>query len=276
MSLTELNNFCSVVRTKIKEAIEIEYAKMFAKTSSMLVDEISIGKEPRLFLPYSEFTFDKKNSIWTNTRLYLDQRKRDIEKTKYSDPEVDISFSFTVHPLKNKIICILYTYNKELKSVWESMPEVKDYHYQNQTDYSSSISAKEWNQRKLDWTEALPDAFHSIPALSGMTIECHHSFYTQLVTVDNLLKCMPKFKDRVTKIVSTIMEDDFYKNKKLDKEKFKITKCLNIYDQYIAWLKTDEASVIKEKLKKSISLKLKKKITENDLMQTQEEMDKNG
>ena len=82
----------------------------------------------------------------------------------------------------------------ELKTV----SQIKDYHYQNQTDQPENISDEEWEQRCRDWQKAIPSM---VPSKDGMVIELTNcdtvSSSVYLNDNDQLIPYIPPKEERI-------------------------------------------------------------------------------
>lgn len=91
----------------------------------------------------------------------------------------DLTKTVFVYPMEDK--CLLYpidaSYEKgkerySLLSEMLKIPQIKDYHYQNNTDMPDDVTLEEWNKRIEDWDTALEVERNSLGFLSfGMKIE---------------------------------------------------------------------------------------------------------
>lgn len=272
MSMQELLTFCQSVRRKIKTGIREEFAKKIAGVCVSIVDAKAMNIPIGLY-EQENFKVDEKDSIIVNAKRYLDERIRASKKSPYRDVALDFGFSFTVHPLDDKILCIVYSGQQALTKVWESFPEVQDYHYQNQTDQPEEISDKEWEQRSKDWTIALPDEFSSIPSLSGFTVECSVDWYCGMWYENEnneIMKHIWSYETRVNNIVDFMIRKEFmdnYKetNKITDESEYKW-----IYradDQMRQERKTEEWKTKEQTVKEFVESKLPKVITLEMLME---------
>lgn len=101
----------------------------------------------------------KKNTINNNDQYKILRELHDKNEKKIDDvmlylsrQDCDYSCSCSVFPMgKNKTLILFYCENRKMNDVWESLPFISDYHYQNSTDKPDRIPQKEWNKRRSDW-----------------------------------------------------------------------------------------------------------------------------
>lgn len=88
-----------------------------------------------------------------NRKNENDIRKAILDQSRQKN---DYSCSCGVFPMgKNKTLILFYSENNEMTDMWQSLPYISEYHYQNSTDKPDYISSKDWNQRRRDWDKAL-------------------------------------------------------------------------------------------------------------------------
>jgi hypothetical protein len=122
-------------------------------------------------------------------------RRKKIKETSYRDPEFDFDCEVTVLTGKDKTLALLYTEQREITKIWESMPGVKEYGYWNNTDQPEGISNKEWDARGKEWDKALG---HRPPCEVGLSFDCMGTY--SLPTDCSAKECAkraPSFESRL-------------------------------------------------------------------------------
>lgn len=177
ISLYELNQFYKQLRKELIPVVKREYNKLVAKVAQEIYVYMKTGIYPGEYgLNLKEI--QEKQHTW-NAFNILDYANKFVRDTvmrtssavfvKDAEPDADFDVSLCVFPIKNKILCIPQANHPVLNKVLCDRPEFIEYGYWNNTDPPSNVSASEWEQRKLDWTEALPGV--GVPREHGIVIK---------------------------------------------------------------------------------------------------------
>lgn len=86
------------------------------------------------------------------------KHEKDINKAilESSRQQNDYSCSCSVFPMgKGKTLILFYSECSKMTDVWELLPYISEYHYQNSTDKPDYISSKDWSKRRRDWDKAI-------------------------------------------------------------------------------------------------------------------------
>jgi hypothetical protein len=163
MNLLELNAFGKNLGIAIRKIKEDEVCKELARLMIHKFDEKTLNPDQQ----------SKKESYlfkaWDDMQSVANKAKGS-SSNDYSF--WDYSSSVVFIPLNDKILALFYSYyaGRKFKNYWESLTEVKDYHYQDQSDSPEDVSEADLNQRKLDWDLALPDS-SPVPTHNGLVFE---------------------------------------------------------------------------------------------------------
>jgi hypothetical protein len=78
------------------------------------------------------------------------------ERSYFHGIELDLETSICVFPISpNRTLMLWYCDVPVVTQMWENLPFVKDYHYQDQTDRPDEISSGAWRRREKDWEKVL-------------------------------------------------------------------------------------------------------------------------
>lgn len=141
---------------------------------------------------------DGESLSWVVADLF---REEDVRRRKHGEDDETVSRKWAaeecvdhcavmLYPGKKGTLAQIFTPVREFEQLWEAMPEVEDYHYQNQTDQPSNVSNKAWKQRGLDWEAAFQVGERTWvpPKYSGLTCEIVEPLMVPLALVDILAK----------------------------------------------------------------------------------------
>lgn len=134
--------------------------------------------------------------------------------------DTDFSANIVIFPIINKYT-LLMTYSETFTNFFRTLCddeefsrlyELKEYHYQNQTDEPDWISEDEWGQRKKDWEDALPTG---VPIKDGMSISLvtAQTFIYYMFdknTAEHIIKYIPCLSDRIKTIAQANAFDEYW------------------------------------------------------------------
>lgn len=215
LSIKELNNTINLWRKMCKTIVEKEYAKIILRKYTSLIDMKLIYGDKKIN-ELLELNKEKPNMIQILTAL-KNEKYREllffihmyysdiINKESQSHIKNILTCKMTIHPLENKTIFMLFG-NQNLINMIEQQDIVEDYHYQNQTDKPDEISEKEWNERCMDWNDAIgPDYIPINHGLSATLInkdDNEFSFLNQYTTVNGISEDLfPTIKQRIQSVL---------------------------------------------------------------------------
>ena len=244
LSTEELNNTINLWRKMCKTIVEKEYAKIILRKYTSLIDMKLIYGDKKIN-ELLELNKEKPNMIQILTALknekyrellfYIHMYYSDIiNKESQSHIKNILTCEMTIHPLKNKTIFMLFG-NQNLINMIEQQDIVKDYHYQNQTDKPDEISDKEWDERCMDWNDAIgPDYIPINHGLSATIInknDDEFSFLNQYTKVNGISEDLfPTIKQRIQSVLDMSEPPDAPNTNKYS-EWSKYTKS----ETYITW-----------------------------------------
>jgi len=252
-SLNEIHSFCHKLRDKVKPIAEKLYYQQFINEAVGLYDKNQYG-----FYEESMYFVNKegnKELFWGIDR-YMHIRMNHIKATNQRDPEVDFGFSISILPLKKRkdVLVLLYTEKRELANVFKKLPEVEDYHYQNQSDKPNNISEKKWDQRRSDWDDALGGDGHSTPMECGFTYQPYSENRLSLFWMEDkekkkLNKLFPSLDERAKVIARNLMSKVYEEKNPLpslpedatkEQKEERYSELNKQYWMYIDYMKSDE------------------------------------
>lgn len=182
MDLIKLLAFCKETQKKMQKTKNKVLAKTIAELCTVKLDEALVHQK------------EKPKDVLTSVTIEVMDRVRNIKKTQSRDPEVDFESTASFFPMKDKTLVLLYTDQKELTSCWEKIPQVKDYHYQNQTDRPKKISQKDWNKREKDWEKVLLNQTPAVPSQNSFSFTFTDD--STILTKEEVFKNLPTLERR--------------------------------------------------------------------------------
>lgn len=187
-------------------------------------------------------------------RWCSDQMVR-AEKSHERDPEFDLAASFTFLPEalflngETVIPALFYCEQKSYREIWESMPQVHDMHFQNQSDPDPSVSTEEWEIREKIWDEALPHL--STPAETGfsMNLSTRAGWVYTEDEFKRILKEVPKFSRRVETLARQIASDEKAKEYLAGREtnQLPMHELMKMSHEIASWLHANLQDILEEK-----------------------------
>jgi len=265
LSLSEVHSFCIRLRDKVKPVAENLYYQTFFKTYFEVLDKNQFG----IYDEAMYFVSKDGGNLQFGIERYIAKRMAHIKISNERDPDVDFGFSINILPLKTgEILILLYTEKKDLREVFESMPEIEDYHYQNQCDKPKKIGKKAWEKRRTDWNMALGGDGWGTPLENGFNYTPYSEDRICFFLLDDerrkeIFKLIPTTKQRAAHIARIQHLDAWGKKHPID-QAIRDSKDNNkIYDanmasywKYIDFRKTDEGNAEVEKLIQEIEPQL--------------------
>lgn len=222
MSVLELHKFCQKLRAKLLPIAQTEYFKLMAQIaqdvyvyvltgkniSEYPVNMLELGKPSTDFSPYEVFIFAKCQT----EKLVMNTSNAIRRIDAVFDADFDVTLC--VFPLPNKTLCIPYANHDKLHKHLFAVEEFADYAYWNNTDPASNVMSDEWEQRKIDWHNALPGA--GVPRDNGMLFKIIDAPYDIVnrtcVTIDTIKPFFISDDELCKKIAkASVLEREFQK-----------------------------------------------------------------
>lgn len=228
-SLKGLKDFCVEIQKDFKNIKYTLYLKELAKDISNSFDRATLENKPT-----SHIYWDSINNF-----------KELIDKDFLSFKSEVIFI-----PIENKLLALYYG-NKSIEEIWKMLKEVKEYHYQNQSDMPEDISEEDWEVRRLDWDQALPGA--GFPLENGFSfIFTDNKFLPP--TISEFSKFYPTFENRINTLSKDILTGEMLLKSKDDPTMYSFSKI----DRFLK--KDIEGKKLLEEKKKYLRTILKEKI----------------
>jgi len=252
MNLSDLFEFQDRVRKQIQEKFIEIYLKAFTKELVTLIDNICMAENVDEFIEkHKDICKSIGFSAFSCTFNHIYDEYKKSKKTNLRTFFYDFDFSVTFHYTSTKkFLCLLFTEDREFKKIWDSQPEVQEYHYQDQTDKPDDIPQRMWTQRRNDWDRALGS---DVPSMRGLILEAIDFDRTMPIehvkTVMGLIK--PK-EERLYKIAQDKVINNLYmeKRKTIDEnDSFMFSVYSEVNNEVKNTLKTYE-TIAQEELKK--------------------------
>lgn len=161
--------------------------------------------------------------IWNAIQEFND-RENEIKKTRRRDPEVDFEFEITVHPIKDKVLGMHFTEQREFQKLLSEKPWFKEYGYWNNSDPLDGCLEEDWDKRRDDWEEALPD--YSPAGFVGFSLKltnpnCYSAFSNVRDDENLFYSFVPSKNHRAKKIVEISMRKEYFDRENIDFEELK-------------------------------------------------------
>lgn len=224
-SVLEIGQLADKWRKDLANIAEKEYAALYIKQLVYYYDLYKIRGAELIEQLVKKTKEDSKETYVTRMMedmiangykylmIHIDRYLREIIKT---DEFLSCKFrcKMTIHPIPRKTLCMIFAGN-EFYNYLANQPELKDYHYQNQTDKPDEISKKAWDRRRDDWDKAIgPDYIPINHGLSITLLDPESSngmcFITNSILHDmkNHAELMPDIDRRAKKIAETFENPD--------------------------------------------------------------------
>ncbi len=140
--LIEFKKFSEVV----KKECQTVYLKSLIKDTIEHFDRLNQKGEPVIF----KDLLIKKHEECQKKISSL----KDFERA-WGLVEMDLLTNCAVFPMEDKTLILWYCEIREITKLWNDLPFIHDYYYQNSTDRPDNISEAGWNKRIEDWNIAL-------------------------------------------------------------------------------------------------------------------------
>lgn len=129
-------------------------------------------------------------------------RQRQIERSRYRDPQVDFDFDIDLFSHGGRLYGIVRSERQAWIDLWMARKDVEEFGYWDCSDPPSGISEKAWKQREAIWDAIMPSG---IPARSCWTASLVDKL--QDIGLDDLhlvLDELPSFTERVDRVARGI------------------------------------------------------------------------
>jgi hypothetical protein len=134
------------------------------------------------------------------------------------DPAVDMRAIFTIFPMQDKTLAILFADNSDIIAAVDASGLFTEYAYWNNTDKPDDISQQEWDQRKKDWDLAIGETGR--PNVNGYQVSLIHEGFFPALTDEEVIAVAPNLDDRIesflhdavfSRVLSMMSEEDLAK-----------------------------------------------------------------
>lgn len=199
-------------------------------------------------------------------------REEDVRRRKHSDDEDSVSRKWAaeecvdpcavmLYPGKKGTLAQIFTPVREFEQLWAAMAEVEDYHYQNQTDQPSNVSARAWKQRGLDWEAAFQvgDRTWVPPKYSGLTCETVEPLMAPLALADILAK-QASHEQRVQRWTMELAENAWTKEQldaaPIGTDRDVLGRAMSLHRQWQVYAKTPEGERFVARIRDDVGSRL--------------------
>lgn len=254
--------------TKVYNAFKIDTNDIYEvqnilKGHHATVKEISKDKIIDFLIKSAVEDFDKdhinkkdtdKNYI-SIANQEMQERQREIQKTRSRDPEVDFDAEIAIFPLEGKFYGIYYSEQDEFYEDLLKQPNISEFSYYNNTDKPDNISEKDWQERERIW-DIIFDG-NGLPCEVGFTKK--YNTYPPRPEIHEIMEkwdnCVPKFEKRLKYWSSIIYAEQEFK-KLSEKERDSISNYIRIDRD-----DSDEANAKRNEVKKELEAIMIKELT---------------
>ena len=216
MTLLQLHDFSKRVRASLTDTFIMLHDRQMAELCAEILDDYAA-------YPYDSFlekakslnkNFHGESALILAHQTMLEHMDK-VRNSNKSDTEYDFECEFSVHPIRGKILMMLFTEQPEYTQIIESMPEVSEYYYYDE-EPPTGISQKEWDRRQADWDKALGMNSGSlnkngIPSYNGFMVRCVDTH--RLASIEEVLAAMPSLDERVNRIATNNVAHKYLKSK---------------------------------------------------------------
>lgn len=158
----------------------------------------------------------------------INEKISDMVGKQMRDSTINFRCECVMIPHNNFTLILFYSDIDDMIEYWESLPFIEDYHYQDSTDKPKKIKKKDWNQRNIDWDEALG---YELPSTVGL----NYTF------TDNFIKYSYMFDLVKYKLSLEIRAEKLYEHNYMKLRKFEKTyDYLDALDEFHEYKKTEK------------------------------------
>lgn len=144
-ALELVNEFRPVIAEKSKEMLADSLAKRLVHQVDLIARNHAAGN----MVPVEETTCDE---VWDAMMSDLDEALRGGGFLIDSS-----SFQINLFALGDDVLGITHSAQDQWEDIWAKLPQVEDYHFQDQSDRPSHLTEAEWEQREADWNTVYGD-----------------------------------------------------------------------------------------------------------------------
>lgn len=163
---------CETFRKNAEEEVNKFLISKIMHTAIVLFDKIYYGVA----------SADQRTPFYDALDFVSNQVKEAAVSREYHPYDVCVSLSF--YQLRNGVYGQYFGRHDLVNKYWLSNGQVKDFHYQDQTDRPEEISSRDWNFRKKVWDEIFYD-YEVTPINVGLISEIIPHNYSVFKSVIN-------------------------------------------------------------------------------------------
>lgn len=209
----EVHTFILKIRDNIFNILKEDYNNRYIKECVTLYDFAILGK---LELLGFEGIDDK--SFFGNTYDVFSKEERNIKVKKERNPCYDFFCDFVLFYNDNRFYLKFYCESKRVVEYINSLKEIEDYSYWNNSDAPDNVSEEEWDEREKTWDKIFEKCIYEIPCTGGYTIEVVPHYYVleeirfHEEAEENINKILDSisFEERVNRMVTVVSESNIY------------------------------------------------------------------
>lgn len=146
-------------RGEVRSLAEARMARVLARRACAIADRHALGLRQE---DEDGANLARGRSPLSVAWRDVDDRRREIEKTRRRDPEVDLDFDISVMVHHRSFYAIVHTERREWFEAFLAKPWVEDYSYSDAACRPEHVPQAEWDRRGRTWNAIL--ARSGVPA----------------------------------------------------------------------------------------------------------------
>jgi hypothetical protein len=196
------------VRAALEPVYMEQYGRLMGAMACCFADAWERGEEMVLPGPAGKDRSGKVHKVGAHPLVeamqVLEAYKKEISTSGQRNPGVDLScdVAFLEDPSDKGVYALFYSEQREYTTAWESLSEVAEYGYWNNTDPPENMSDEEWVARSQTWERAMnldepPSRLGLCWELLGST---HHASIHYMIHREDLVQYLPSVAERARMI----------------------------------------------------------------------------
>lgn len=243
------------VNAKVKELFTVELANYTTRLIhyACLNNEYAVNE--MLEKEFEEESFNSSYSAYTVAFLGLHRKamkamKEDVRGI--ADDSLDYRANLLVFPTRRRffgillwqtLFAIFLTEKTELYDMWKGYPRVRSHGYWDNTDRPERMPEWRWNDRYLEWREAL-GGYRGPLIENGLAYELVTD--TPIVRPDDITPLIEPYEERVAKLAKDrvykrILRKEYDAIPKEGRESLGVSYWLSVHKKVKAFLETEDA-----------------------------------
>jgi hypothetical protein len=210
ISFSDLLKICIKAKKELKPILLEKVKKQYTTEVCELIDNINNG------LSNTPFLNENANEMISYIIRKQFRKKYEDFKKNFERNSINLTSSVMFFAGNDKILFKIFGEIPEVISYFENLPNVIDYHYQNQCDPPDNINEDDYNKRGDEWDEAVPNKYSD----TGFIFEIFENDNWNVIFDENYI---PTNEIRLKKIGRTLLwveVSDKFNKENTDKSNF--------------------------------------------------------